>query len=206
MSEVEVKADSKANTEFGRDRPTATFRVEAGAVFYSCASRRLPSSGATFVNINALFDTAKGLTKRGGFGLCFLAHRRRRNVASFRHTGLALGSSKNRRPAMTTVNFTRFLVGAATAVVLASGINPVSAQDIARENVAARDGALPSVGQRVDMPVSLLAAGADAAEVERVLGRPTMSSPLDALGADRFLVYDSEPVRTEVTLRSGHVT
>ena len=33
-----------------------------------------------------------------------------------------------------------------------------------------------------------------------------MSSPLDALGADRFLVYDSEPVRTEVTLTSGHVT
>jgi hypothetical protein len=107
---------------------------------------------------------------------------------------------------MTTVNFTRFLVGAATAVALASGINPLSAQDIARENAAARDGALPSVGQRVDMPVSLLQAGADAAEVERVLGRPTMSSPLDALGADRFLVYDGEPVRTEVTLTSGHVT
>lgn len=71
---------------------------------------------------------------------------------------------------MTTMNFTRFLVGAATAVALASGINPVSAQDIARENGAARDGALPSVGQRVEMPVSLLHAGADAAEVERVLG------------------------------------
>jgi hypothetical protein len=56
------------------------------------------------------------------------------------------------------------------------------------------------------MPVSLLHAGADAAEVERVLGRPTMSSPLDALGADGFLIYDSEPVRTEVTLTSGHVT
>jgi hypothetical protein len=107
---------------------------------------------------------------------------------------------------MTTMNFTRFLVGAATAVALASGINPVSAQDIARENGAARDGAVPSVGQRVEMPVSLLHAGADAAEVERVLGRPTMSSPLDALGADGFLIYDSEPVRTEVTLTSGHVT
>jgi hypothetical protein len=129
--------------------------------------------------------------KRGGFGLCFLAHRRRRSVASFNHAGqLALGSSKNRRSAMTTANFTRFLV--ATAVALASGINPVSAQDIAQENAAARDSTPPSVGQRVDMPVSLLVAGADAAEVERVLGRPTTSSPLDALGADRYLVYDSE--------------
>ena len=71
---------------------------------------------------------------------------------------------------MTIVNFTRLLVGAATAVALASGINPVSAQDIARENAAAHDGVLPGVTQRVDMPVSLLRAGADAAEVERVLG------------------------------------
>jgi hypothetical protein len=105
-----------------------------------------------------------------------------------------------------TLNLSRFLVGAATAVALATGINPLSAQDIARENAPARDGGLPNVGQRVDMPVSSLHAGDDAAEVECVLGRPTMNSPLDALGADRFLVYDSEPVRTEVTLTSGHVT
>jgi hypothetical protein len=103
-------------------------------------------------------------------------------------------------------NITRFLVGTFTAVALAGGINQLSAQDIARENAAARDGAPLGVGQRIDMPVSLLHAGADAAEVERVLGQPMMNSRLDALGADRFLVYDSEPVRTTVTLASNHVT
>jgi hypothetical protein len=56
------------------------------------------------------------------------------------------------------------------------------------------------------MPVSLLHAGSDAIEVEHILGRPAMSSPLNAFGADRFLVYDGDSVRTEVTLASNHVT
>jgi hypothetical protein len=107
---------------------------------------------------------------------------------------------------MTTVNFTRFLLSAATAVALASSFNLLSAQDIAWENAASRHGALPGAGQRVDMAVSLLHAGSDAIEVEHILGRPTMSSPLNAFGADRFLVYDGEPVRTEVTLASNQVT
>jgi hypothetical protein len=107
---------------------------------------------------------------------------------------------------MTTVNFARFIAGAVTAVALAIGINPLSAHELTRENSAPAYGVLPGVGQRMDMPVSLLHAGADAAEVERVLGRPTMSSPTDAFGADRVLVYESEVGRTEVTLAANHVT
>jgi hypothetical protein len=107
---------------------------------------------------------------------------------------------------MTTVNFARFIASAVTAVALAIGISPLSADDMTRENSAPTDGALPGVGQRMDVPASLLYAGADAAEVERILGRPTKSSPLDAFGADRFLVFDSEVVRTEVTLAANHVT
>ena len=76
----------------------------------------------------------------------------------------------------------------------------------ALENTETRDGAMAGVGQRVAMRVSLLHAGADAAEVERVLGRPTSTTLLDALGTDRSLVYADETVRTEVTLIANRVT
>jgi hypothetical protein len=76
----------------------------------------------------------------------------------------------------------------------------------ALENTETPDGAVAGVGQRVAMRVSLLNAGADAAEVERVLGRPTRTTLLDALGTDRSLVYEDETVRTEVTLTANHVT
>ena len=69
-----------------------------------------------------------------------------------------------------------------------------------------RDGAVAGVGQRVAMRVSLLQFGADAAEVERVLGRPTSTTLLDALGTHRSLVYADETVRTEVTLTANRVT
>jgi hypothetical protein len=68
------------------------------------------------------------------------------------------------------------------------------------------DTALVCVGQRTAMPVGLLHAGSDAAEVQRVLGRPTTTTPLDALGANRLLIYVDEADRTEVMLTAGHVT
>ena len=94
---------------------------------------------------------------------------------------------------------------AVMAVAATAGItNPLSAQEITAEKVAVNE--VAGVGQRAAMRVSLLRAGADAAEVERVLGRPTTTTRLDAVGADLVLVYASEPVWTEVTLTSGHVT
>ena len=83
-----------------------------------------------------------------------------------------------------------------------SGTSPLFALD----NAETRDGAVAGVGQRVAMRVSLLRAGADAAEVERVLGRPTSTTLLDALGTDRSFAYADETVRTEVTLTSDRVT
>jgi hypothetical protein len=56
------------------------------------------------------------------------------------------------------------------------------------------------------MRVSLLHAGSDAAEVERVLGRPTTETLLDELGLAHSLVYADASMRTEVTLTAGHVT
>jgi hypothetical protein len=80
---------------------------------------------------------------------------------------------------------------------------PLSAQEVALEN---SDIALVGVGQRAAMPISLLHAGSDVAEVERVMGRPTATVALDPFGANRSLVYAHETERTEVTLTVGHVT
>jgi hypothetical protein len=46
------------------------------------------------------------------------------------------------------------------------------------------------------MGVSSLHAGAEGAEVERLLGQPTITTFLDARGSDRSLVYADETVRT----------
>jgi hypothetical protein len=57
------------------------------------------------------------------------------------------------------------------------------------------------------MRVSRLHAGADAAEVERVLGRPTTSTVLGGLeGNNLAFRYAEEPVETNVTLTGGRVT
>ena len=71
------------------------------------------------------------------------------------------------------------------ALALAAAVGtaaPLSAQEVALEN---SDIALVGVGQRAAMPISLLHAGSDVAEVERVMGRPTATMALDPLGARR---------------------
>jgi hypothetical protein len=53
----------------------------------------------------------------------------------------------------------------------------------------------------------LLHAGAEAADVERVLGRPTTTTVIEESPGDRrVLVYAEEPVRTQVLLTDGRVT
>jgi|SRR5580704_2697657 len=72
----------------------------------------------------------------------------------------------------------------------------------ARPEVDSRD-----VLQRIDLRVSLLHAGAEAADVERVLGRPTTTTVVEESPGDkRMLVYEEEPVRTQVLLTDGRVT
>jgi outer membrane protein assembly factor BamE (lipoprotein component of BamABCDE complex) len=61
--------------------------------------------------------------------------------------------------------------------------------------------------ERINMRVSQLHAGADAAEVARVLGRPTTSTlPGGSEGTNLALRYAEEPVQTHVTLTGGRVT
>ena len=61
--------------------------------------------------------------------------------------------------------------------------------------------------QRIELRVSLLHAGAEAADVERVLGRPTTTKVVEESPGDkRMLVYEEEPVRTKVLLTDGRVT
>jgi hypothetical protein len=63
------------------------------------------------------------------------------------------------------------------------------------------------LAERIYMRVSRLHAGADAAEVERVLGRPTTSALLgESEGTNLALRYAEEPVQTHVTLTGGRVT
>jgi hypothetical protein len=69
------------------------------------------------------------------------------------------------------------------------------------------EGTVRAVVQRADMRVALLHAGEEAAEVERMLGRPTTTTILDEPAGDkRLLVYANEPVRAQVTLAGGRVT
>ena len=65
--------------------------------------------------------------------------------------------------------------------------------------------------ERNELRVTELQAGADAADVERVLGPPTTTATsLDGtdgeIGDYRVLVYDDEPLRPRITIESGHVT
>jgi hypothetical protein len=68
--------------------------------------------------------------------------------------------------------------------------------EVAPEKCGTGHVALAEAGQRVAMGVSSLHAGAEGAEVERLLGRPTITTFLDARGSDRSLVYADETVRT----------
>jgi outer membrane protein assembly factor BamE (lipoprotein component of BamABCDE complex) len=61
--------------------------------------------------------------------------------------------------------------------------------------------------ERISMRVSRLYAGADAAEVERVLGRPTTSTVLGGPEVNNLAFrYTEEPVETNVALTGGRVT
>jgi hypothetical protein len=65
----------------------------------------------------------------------------------------------------------------------------------------------PEVALHVDMRVTALRAGAQAAEVERVLGQPTAASVIEESGGDhRVLLYGAEPVRTRITITDARVT
>jgi hypothetical protein len=74
-------------------------------------------------------------------------------------------------------------------------------------SAARPEGVAGDVLQRIDLRVSLLHAGAEAADVERVLGRPTTTTVIEeSAGGRRVLVYAEEPVRTQVLLTDDHVT
>jgi hypothetical protein len=64
--------------------------------------------------------------------------------------------------------------------------------------------------ERTETRVSELQAGADAAEVERVLGPPTTTTSRHGTNGEtgdyHVLVYDDEPLRPRITIESGHVT
>jgi hypothetical protein len=56
--------------------------------------------------------------------------------------------------------------------------------------------------QRADLRAGLLHAGSTGADVERVLGHPTVATELGLPGSgDTALLYASEPIRTRVVLR-----
>jgi hypothetical protein len=61
------------------------------------------------------------------------------------------------------------------------------------------------VTQRTAMRVSLLCAGMDAADVERLVGRPTTKIDLGGRG-NLELVYSDQPITMRVTLAGGRVT
>jgi hypothetical protein len=74
-------------------------------------------------------------------------------------------------------------------------------------SAARPEGVAGDVLQRIELRVSLLRAGAEAADVERVLGRPTTTTVIeDSPGGRRVLVYAEAPVRTQVLLTDGRVT
>jgi hypothetical protein len=92
---------------------------------------------------------------------------------------------------------------AATVIVALTG----SDLNISQSNVLKLENDGQRLVERIDMRVSQLHAGADAAEVERVLGRPTTSTLLGGSeGTNLALRYAGEPVQTHVTLTGGRVT
>ena len=62
-------------------------------------------------------------------------------------------------------------------------------------------------GRHVYLRASLLHAGSTGADVERVMGNPTVATNLGGPeSADTALVYANEPIRTRITLTAGRVT
>jgi len=89
------------------------------------------------------------------------------------------------------------LTGAAFA-----GPQPENGRQPGLASVTKMEGDARGVVHRMDMPAGQLHAGAGAAEVERVLSRPS-----EGLAGDNLtLVYADEPVRTSVTMSGGRVT
>jgi DNA-binding response OmpR family regulator len=88
-----------------------------------------------------------------------------------------------------------------------SKTDPSVGSAVVSELESAADGVIV---ERTEMRVSELQAGTDAAEVERMLGRPTRATSLHPtngeIGDYRVLVYDDEPLRPSITIESGHVT
>jgi hypothetical protein len=61
-------------------------------------------------------------------------------------------------------------------------------------------------GRHVYLRASLLHADSTGADVERVLGKPTVATDLgEPESGDTALVYANEPVRTRITLTAGRV-
>jgi hypothetical protein len=93
-------------------------------------------------------------------------------------------------------------IGAALA-----GPQPENGPQAGLASVAKPEGDAWGVIQRIDMRVSMLHAGAEGVEVERVLGRPTTTTIFEgSAGDNRALSYAEEPIRTQVTLTDGRVT
>ena len=106
------------------------------------------------------------------------------------------------RYAITAAIVTASLVGSALATAQTGQHQAVEAVEPMK---VVRDA--PAAVPRIAMRVTALNAGAEAAEVERVMGRPTKTAILTGSSGDnRVLVYADEPVRTSVTIRDGRVT
>jgi putative flavoprotein involved in K+ transport len=172
--------------------------------------------GLFFVGLPWLHDGKSGLIYGVGCDAAYVARTikdRERRTPFWRsrpHSGVLgrqAGVPAQKRLPQGRAAISRAFRMIATAVVIAASTIGLSlAQEITLENTGTRDVATTSVVQRVPMRVSLLPASADGAEVERVLGRPATTTFLDALGADRSLVYADETMRTEVTLTANRVT
>jgi hypothetical protein len=100
------------------------------------------------------------------------------------------------------------------AIAIAAHISAVLAEPQSKNgpqagvaSAARPEGVAGDVLQRIELRVSLLHAGAEAADVERVLGRPTTTTVIEGSpGGRRVLVYAEAPVRTQVLLSDGRVT
>ena len=100
------------------------------------------------------------------------------------------------------------------AIAIAAHISAVLAEPQSKNgpqagfaSAASPEGVAGDVLQRIELRVSLLHAGAEAADVERVLGQPTTTTVIEeSPGGRQVLVYAEAPVRTQVLLTDGRVT